>query len=361
MPKPLPTSIRTVALTLSPLAVLLLLAVWSLIAPHSHSTDEQAPVQQDAGQPAVLHTPIDPVLLVSHTARVVLSADLQRLRASSAMGSWLSQSAPSAPCELQLLSQTQKIVGFSTDRTLQDLTLLLTTTATVETVAQCLAHRGEHLESRPETYRGQPLTLVASHRPSGLLPSSDARAVSAVGRGLLVVGSTAMVRTVLDRALSQPSTPALNETLRALEQTLAPSYAIAILAALATEDSARARYPLEAVSLSLQINDGVRLKAFVGCGDFDGPRLVADALTQTRGQLLQELRFAAFTRSLQSATIEREAASVSVNARMSEDDLRTVLLLLREWITNDTLPTLGSSSGGASGDAGAPTGDATRD
>lgn len=348
MPKPLPTSVRTVALTLAPLGVLLALAVWSIVFPQSHllgSTTNSSEANADAGVTEELNVPTDPLLLVPHTARVVLSADLQRLRTSPAIGAWINPpresgpNAPAVPCELQILAQTQRVLGFASDRTLRDLTAVISTTATAEAVTQCIAHRGEQRTTQSETYRRQSLSLIADTRPAGLLPSGDSQAVVSIGHNLLVIGAAPMVRTLIDRALSNPTVSALNPTLRALEQTLPPSYAVAALAVLSNDDSARVRYPIEALSFALQIEQGIKLSAHIGCGDFDSPRLVADALTTTRTELLGQLRFAAFTRSLQGATVERAAASVTAHAAMSEDDTRTLLLLIRAWIAEGGSPT----------------------
>jgi hypothetical protein len=248
---------------------------------------------------------------------------------------WLSSAAPGAPCALGILAQTHKLIAFASDRSARDVTAVLTTDATVEQIAQCVAQRAPRLAVQPTLYRGQHMLVIAEVREAPLLPSADAQAVVRVGRGLVLIGSAAAAKLTIDRALSAPNESALNPALSALERTLPDGYSIALLALLAQDDGARARYPVEAASLAIQLDRELRVSCFVACADFDSPRVVVDALQSARAELLSELRFAALTRMLQNVQIDRAAASVNLHATVGQSDVQTLLLLAREWITRD--------------------------
>ncbi len=276
----------------------------------------------------------DPLSLAPHGTRAALAIDLARLRADPSTAPLVARAAGAeGTCEHTLVSKVRRVLAFSRSADLGDLAFVFEGTLSRDEVLACArrAREGRAGALVSERYRAVELVRSPSTRARELLPEADPAAIAVLSGGLVLAGPSSAVRAMIDRmyAVQGSEQSGLSPALRALTERLEQGYAIGAAGLVSARDprwsSVLAR--VEGVALGVYVTAGAtQVTAVLACDDFDSPRAVADGLVAARADVLGQLRFAAVTRPLRDARVERRATDVRVSLSVSAEELSLIAL-----------------------------------
>lgn len=305
---------------------------------------------------------IDPVMLAPHSTRLVLAADVARLRAAPSLASFVARWTADTACEMRIALRMRRIVAFARDATLSDLVFVFDGPVSREELSQCLRNDPRNrTRARSVEYRGFALVQHSVERDPALLPATNVTELVQLAPSLVIAGPSTAVRATLDRALSgvTQTSEALIPPLKALTDRLAGGYTFALVSLVDPSSSGRlgALFAnVEGVAIGASTNERLRAEAILACADFDSPRTVANALAVQQMALSREPELAAVRALIERATIERRAGDVRVTIELSADDVALTFLALRDvsrslvWSGTDT-PRGTADDGGTASDA----------
>jgi hypothetical protein len=320
------------------LFALALVAALGLLAWRASARRSQRERPENLATNEVVLPVSDPLSLAPHGTRAALAVDLARLRADPSTAPLVARAAGAeGTCEHTLVSKVRRVLAFSRSADLGDLAFVFEGTLSRDEVFAC-ARREREGRSRAlvtERYRAVELVRSPSTRASELLPEADPAAIAALPGGVVLAGPSSAVRAMIDRAYASASATqggdqsGLSPALRALTERLEQGYAIGAAGLVSARDprwsSVLAR--VEGVAVGVYVTAGAtRVTAVLACDDFDSPRSVADGLVAARADVLGQLRFAAVTRPLRDAQVERRATDVRVSLDVTADELSLIAL-----------------------------------
>ncbi|MFO0562480.1 MAG: hypothetical protein U0269_30970 [Polyangiales bacterium] len=279
---------------------------------------------------------IDPVMLAPHSTRLVLAADVARLRSAPALAPYFAQWSADPSCQARIATRMRRIVAFARDATLSDLVFVFDGPVSRDELSQCVRD-GDRARARARAveYRGVSLAQHAVERDPSLLPTADVTELAQLTPSLLIAGPSGAVRATIDRALATPSgtSEALIAPLKTLSDRLSSGYSFALVSLVGPRGAGRLESLLsnvEGFAVGVTVNDRLRAEAILACADFDAPRSVADVLTLQQAALAREPALAPVRALIERGTIERRAADVRASIDLSADDVSLTILALRE-------------------------------
>lgn len=277
------------------------------------------------------------MLLAPHGTRLVLTADVARLRTAPVLASFFTQALEDTSCAMRIALRTRRIVAFARNATLDELVFVFDGPVSRDDLSQCLrseSHSGTH--ALATEYRGFAILQHAPQRDPALLPAANVTEFVQLAPSRVIAGPSTAVRATLDRALSgvAQTEEALIPPLKTLTDRLTGGYALSLVTVV-EPGSSRRLGPLfanvEGVAIGVTASEQIRAEAILACADFDSPRNVANALSDQRMAIANEIDLAQARAIIERATIERRAADVRTTIELSADDVALAFLLLRDF------------------------------
>ncbi|MEI8255349.1 MAG: hypothetical protein WCJ30_06705 [Deltaproteobacteria bacterium] len=282
--------------------------------------------------------PSDPAAFVPSGVRGVIVADVGRLRAAPALAALFGAPVAGEPCEAALLRRVRRI-AVAVGGSLDEIGVAFAGDLSGDALLTCARTRmapGSTMERA--TYRGVELTRLAPARSRELLPPSNVSEIVYLRGGVVLAGTSGMVRRMIDRGLS----PGGDDTVTAgseLQRRIGAGFDATGVAELPSGAGGAsgasdelldpAMVHVRGVAAGVRVSDHVEVTALLACDDFDSPRAVADASTRLRDGLAAQLRLPALAEPLRRAQIERRATDVRITTTVNADEIDALATVLR--------------------------------
>lgn len=254
--------------------------------------------------------PGDPLAYVPASARTLVVADLQRLRAAPTTRAWFAAEPGAEPSCQEAIARRVRTVALVVPRLPpDDFAFVAAGDLNPADLARCA--RGAEEVTRD----GFTLSVVRSRRDGGV-----GGLLAWTPQGVVLVGGAAVVEAMLDRAVDVSRGRAPRPVLDALRPLVAPE--AAVWALHLADREAPPDDPLAAVTagaLSVLVADDVRAEATLRCDDGAHARRVTEALGRARQGVVSELTLPALRAAAEGARVEADGADVRVRATLGAD------------------------------------------
>lgn len=280
----------------------------------------------------------DPAGFMPSGARGVILADVSHFRTMPVLSALFGVPAAGEPCEAAMLRRVRR-VAVAIGGSLDDVGVAFAGVSSREALLTCARARmppGSTLERA--VYRGIELMRLAPQRSRDLLPPSNVSEIVYLRDGVVLAGTSEMVRRMIDRGFfpagmdTPTGTSELQRRLGAGFDATGVAYLPAGAAGTAgvsnpTIEPALAH--VRGVAAGLRLSDHVEVTALLACDDYDSPRAVADALAVLRDGLASQVALAAVAEPLRRTRIERRATDVRITTTVDAGEVAAMAALLR--------------------------------
>ncbi len=282
--------------------------------------------------------PSDPAAFVPSGVRAVILADVDHLRAASALATLFGTPVDGEPCEAAMLRRVRR-VAMAIGGSLDELGVAFAGDLSGDALIACARSRmppGTSLERA--MYRGVPLMRLAPRRSRDLLPPSNVSEIVYLRGGVVLAGTSEMVHRMIDRGLAAADgdTPtAASELQRRLGAGFDATGVVDLPSGAASSTGGAdslldpAMVHVRGVAAGVRVGEYVEVTALLACDDYDSPRAVADATGRLREGLASQLRLPALAEPLRRAQIERRATEVRITTTVSADEMNALAVLVR--------------------------------